>query len=72
MFAKFFNFMLREIFLEFREIFLEFREIMKTKISQPPYLGVQWGGGRPVQPWRILRANEDCPVFVFRFPFCHL
>ena len=33
--------MLRKIFLEFCEIFLEFREIMKTKISQPPYLGVQ-------------------------------
>ena len=47
----------------------------KTKISQPLYVGVKWGGG-PVQPWRILRANEDCTVFVFRvhycFPFCHL
>ena len=44
-------------------------------VSQPPYVGVEWGGGGLVQPWRTLRANADCPLFVFPlycFPFCHL
>ena len=33
------------------------------------------GGGGLVQPWRILRTNADCTVFLFPsycFPFCHL
>ena len=38
---------------------------MKTKIFQPPYVGVSEGGGGPVQPWRTLRANADCALFVF-------
>ena len=31
------------------------------------------GGVRPVQPWRIRRANADCTIFgfpLYRFPFC--
>ena len=30
----------------FAKIPRKFREITKTKISQPPYVGVQWGGGQ--------------------------
>ena len=30
----------------------------KNEVSQQPYAGLEWrGGGGPVQPWRILRAN---------------
>ena len=49
---------------------------MITKIAQPPYIhmSVVRGGGL-VQPWRILRANADCTLFLFPlycFPFCLL
>ena len=53
----------------------KFLKITRTKISQPPY--VLWSegvGGEPVQPWRTLRANAGCALFVFllyRFPFCN-
>ena len=52
----------------------KFREITKTKIFEPPYVGVEWEGGGLVQPWRILHANTDCTLFVFPlycFPFFH-
>ena len=54
----------------------KFLKITRTKISQPPY--VLWSegvGGEPEQPWRTLRANAGCALFVFllyRFPLCHL
>ena len=52
-----------------------FSKLRKQKVSQPLYVGVEWGGGVPVQPWRTLRASADCALFVFLlycFPFCHL
>ena len=50
---------------------------MKTKILQRSYVGVEWGGGGPVQPWcirfpfilfsilssLILWRNHNCQAF---------
>ena len=78
-FVILFNFMFHEIFLPFREIQNNFVTICVSQnfgnaVLQPPYVGVELGGGL-VQSWCTLRANADCPLFVFPlycFPFCHL
>ena len=47
-FTKFWqnNFEFREIWGKFSKTQnLKFHEITKTKILQPPYVGVEWGGG---------------------------
>ena len=58
------------------KILWKFRKIKKTKFrSNSMQDWSEGGGGEPVQPWRILRANADCTLFgfpLYRFSFCLL
>ena len=60
------------IFAKFEENFAKLQKL--SFAATLCRTGVRGGGG-PVQPWRILRANADCTLFgfpLYRFPFCHL
>ena len=81
-FCKIFNFVFCKIVLEFCKIQNNFIKILWfAKFWQCCFAatlcrsGVKGWGARPVLPWRTLRANADCPLFIFPLycsPFCHL